>query len=129
MATNAILSDETNIESIVKSMPANLSVPKLGEERRWQAVLARDSSLDGKFVFGVSSTGVFCRPSCPSRRPRRENVSFFEHATAAEKAGYRACLRCRPKAVDANPQSALVRAICRYIEQHLEDRLTLSLLA
>ena len=129
MATNAILSDETNIESIVKSMPANLSVPKLGEERRWQAVLARDSSLDGKFVFGVSSTGVFCRPSCPSRRPRRENVSFFEHATAAEKAGYRACLRCRPKAVDANPQSALVRAICRYIEQHLEDRLPLSLLA
>ena len=124
MATNAILSKEANIESTVKFTPANLS-----EGRRWQAVLERDSSLDGKFVFGVSSTGVFCRPSCPSRRPRRENVSFFEHATAAEKAGYRACLRCRPKAVDANPQSALVRAMCRYIEQHIEDRLTLSLLA
>ncbi|MFI5096009.1 MAG: bifunctional DNA-binding transcriptional regulator/O6-methylguanine-DNA methyltransferase Ada [Candidatus Acidiferrales bacterium] len=97
--------------------------------RRWQAVLDRDGSLDGTFVFGVSSTGIFCRPSCPAKRPRRENVSFFDHALQAEQAGYRACLRCRPKAVDGNPQSALVRALCRYIEQHIEDRLTLSLLA
>ena len=104
------------------------------EGRRWQAVVDRDGSLDGTFVFGVSSTGIFCRPSCPAKRPRRENVSFFDHAHQAERAGYRACLRCRPKAVDGNPQSALVRAICRYIEQHIvdqhiEDRLTLSLLA
>ncbi len=111
----------------MNSTPAKLS--PLGDAQRWQAVLERDSSLDGTFVFGVSSTGIFCRPSCPSRRPRRENVSFFEHAAAAEREGYRACLRCRPKAVDANPQSAMVRAICRYIEQHIEDRLTLSLLA
>ncbi len=97
--------------------------------RRWQAVADRDSALDGTFVFGVSSTGIFCRPSCPAKRPRRENVSFFGHALEAEQAGYRACLRCRPKAVDGNPQSALVHAMCRYIEQHLEDRLTLSLLA
>jgi len=110
-------------------------------DRRWQAVVNRDGSLDGRFVFGVSSTGIFCRPSCPAKRPRRENVSFFDHALQAEQAGYRACLRCRPKAVDGNPQSALVRSICRYIEQHIlaqhiedqhlqkEDRLTLSLLA
>ena len=98
-------------------------------ERRWQAVVDRDRSLDGSFVFGVTSTGVFCRPSCPAKRPRRENVRFFDHPTAAEQAGYRACLRCRPKAADGNPQSALVRAVCRYIEQHIEDRLTLSLLA
>ncbi|MFZ0800310.1 MAG: bifunctional DNA-binding transcriptional regulator/O6-methylguanine-DNA methyltransferase Ada [Terriglobales bacterium] len=97
--------------------------------RRWQAVVNRDGSLDGTFVFGVSSTGIFCRPSCPARRPRRQNVSFFDHALQAEQAGYRACLRCRPKAVDGNPQSALVRAMCRYIEQHIEDRITLSLLA
>jgi AraC family transcriptional regulator of adaptative response/methylated-DNA-[protein]-cysteine methyltransferase len=112
----------------------NSTPPNLSEARRWQAVLERDSSLDGTFVFGVSSTGIFCRPSCPARRPRRENVRFFDHATAAEQAGYRACLRCRPKAVDGNPQSALVRAVCRYIErhvvdQHIEDRLTLSGLA
>ncbi len=97
--------------------------------RRWQAVVARDALLDGAFVFGVSSTGIFCRPSCPAKRPRRENVRFFDHPLEAEQAGYRACLRCRPKAVDGNPQSALVRAICRYIERHMEDRLTLSLLS
>ena len=99
------------------------------DRRRWQAVLDRDNSLDGNFVFGVSSTGVFCRPSCPAKRPRRENVKFFEHALQAEQAGYRACLRCRPKAADGNPRSALVRAMCRYIEQHIEDRLTLGMLA
>ena len=99
------------------------------KQRRWQAVVDRDTSLDGAFVFGVSSTGIFCRPSCPAKRPRHENVSFYNDALQAEQAGYRACLRCRPKAVDGNPQSALVRAMCRYIEQHIEDRLTLSLLA
>jgi AraC family transcriptional regulator, regulatory protein of adaptative response / methylated-DNA-[protein]-cysteine methyltransferase len=120
MTTNAILSENTNIE---------LGEMNATSERRWLAVAKRDSSLDGTFVFGVSSTGVFCRPSCPARRPRRENVRFFDNATAAERAGYRACLRCRPKAVDGNPQSALVRGVCRYIEQHMEDRLTLGGLA
>jgi len=99
------------------------------DDRRWQAVVNRDGSLDGTFVFGVTSTGIFCRPSCPAKRPRPENVQFYDHALQAEQAGYRACLRCRPKAVDGNPQSALVRALCRYIEQHIEDRLTLRLLA
>jgi len=103
-------------------------VMKLNEETRWQGVLTRDASLDGTFVFGVSSTGVFCRPSCPARRPRRENVRFFDRPLDAERAGYRACLRCRPKAADGNPQSALVHAVCRYIEQHMEDRITLSAL-
>ena len=119
MATNAILSEEEAMKR----------TPQQDSASRWQAVVDRDSSLDGTFVFGVSSTGIFCRPSCPAKRPRRENVSFFDHALQAEQAGYRACLRCRPKAVDGNPQSALVRAMCRYIEQHIEDRLTLSLLA
>jgi AraC family transcriptional regulator of adaptative response/methylated-DNA-[protein]-cysteine methyltransferase len=119
MATNAILSEEEAMKRTSQQDPA----------RRWQAVVDRDSSLDGTFVFGVSSTGIFCRPSCPAKRPRRQNVSFFDHALEAEQAGYRACLRCRPKAVDGNPQSAMVRAMCRYIEQHIEDRLTLSLLA
>jgi AraC family transcriptional regulator, regulatory protein of adaptative response / methylated-DNA-[protein]-cysteine methyltransferase len=121
MTTNAILSENKVIQQA--------DPMKLDEHCRWQAVAHRDSSLDGAFVFGVSSTGIFCRPSCPAKRPRRENVRFFDHALAAERAGYRACLRCRPKAVDGNPQDALVRAICRYIERHIEDRLTLSLLA
>ena len=66
-------------------------------ENQWQAVLARDANQDGSFVFAVSSTGIYCRPSCPSRRPRRENVTFFRKPDEAEKAGYRACLRCRPE--------------------------------
>ena len=139
MTTNAILSEQETIESTMKSSPTKPNNAKLGETKldggklsdasRWQAVVERDRSLDGVFVFAVSSTGVFCRPSCPARRPQRQNVQFFEHATAAEQAGYRACLRCRPKAVDGNPQSALVRAMCRYIEQNIEDRLTLGVLA
>jgi AraC family transcriptional regulator of adaptative response/methylated-DNA-[protein]-cysteine methyltransferase len=128
MAANAILSQEEAMKRTSQRALEQI------EARRWQAVVDRDGSLDGTFVFGVSSTGIFCRPSCPANRPRRENVSFFDHAHQAERAGYRACLRCRPNAVDGNPQSALVRAICRYIEQHIvdqhiEDRLTLSLLA
>src|SRR5271154_1786136 len=84
------------------------------ENRRWQAVEARDASQDGSFVFAVSSTGVYCRPSCPSRRPRRENVAFFRSPDEAEKAGYRACLRCRPKSAGHGGAEA-ARAICRYI--------------
>jgi AraC family transcriptional regulator of adaptative response/methylated-DNA-[protein]-cysteine methyltransferase len=117
MATNAILTEE-----VMKTSTTT-------DDRRWQAVLARDASLDGAFVFAVSSTGVFCRPSCPSRRARRENVRFFDRAGDAEHAGFRACLRCRPKAADGNPQAALVRAVCRYIEQNIEDRITLGHLA
>jgi len=69
--------------------------------------------------------GVYCRPSCPARRPRRENVQFFLAPDQAEKAGYRACLRCRPKSVSGNAESDEVKAICRFIEQHLDEPLTL----
>ena len=130
MATNAILAQDTAMKRNPK--PPTTAAPV--EAGRWQAVLDRDASQDGAFVFAVSSTGIFCRPSCPAKRPRRENVSFFRGALAAERAGFRACLRCHPKAVDGNPQSTLVRAVCRYIEQHIvdqhiENRLTLRLLA
>ena len=96
------------------------------DDRRWQAVLARDGANDGKFVFAVSSTGVYCRPSCPSKRPRRENVTFFSRPQEAESAGFRECLRCRPKAVDGNPRQAMVKAVCRFLEQHLDEPITLS---
>jgi AraC family transcriptional regulator of adaptative response/methylated-DNA-[protein]-cysteine methyltransferase len=95
-------------------------------EDQWQAVLNRDASRDGKFVFAVSSTGVYCRPSCPSRRPRRENVTFFGKPDDAEKAGYRACLRCRPRATGGNAQMEMVKAVCRYIEQRLDEPITLA---
>ncbi|MGO8797281.1 MAG: bifunctional DNA-binding transcriptional regulator/O6-methylguanine-DNA methyltransferase Ada [Candidatus Sulfotelmatobacter sp.] len=98
------------------------------DDPRWSAVVARDSEHDGEFVFAVASTGVYCRPSCPARRPRRENVQFFTRPEHAEKAGFRACLRCRPRALSGNPQSDFAKEICRYIEQHLDEPMTLELL-
>jgi len=101
----------------------------LTNEQQWQAVVARDASHDGQFVFAVSSTGVFCRPSCAARRPRRENVQFYKRPEDAERAGYRACLRCKPKSTASNPQTTMVRAVCRFIEQHLDEPLTLPQIA
>ena len=72
---------------------------------RWQAVLGRDPAADGVFYYGVRSTGVYCRPTCPSRRPRRDNVAFFGTPEAAERAGFRACQRCHPTAVSAQQQA------------------------
>ena len=118
MTTNAILAEE------MQTMP--LPTPAHEEEDvRWQAVLARDAARDGQFVFAVASTGVYCRPSCAARRPRRENVQFFPIPEAAERAGYRACLRCRPRSFSGSPELKMVRAICRYIEQHLDEPVTL----
>src|SRR5215471_19950170 len=103
-----------------------LEMTALTDDSRWQAVLDRDGASDGKFVFAVSSTGVYCRPSCPSKRPRRENVSFYRHSLEAERAGFRECLRFRPKAIGGNPREQLVQAVCRYIEQHLDEPVTLA---
>lgn len=99
------------------------------QNKWWEAVVARDSNQDGDFLFAVSTTGVYCRPSCPAKRPRRENVTFFRHPEEAEKAGYRACLRCKPKSIAGNPQTATVKEMCRYIEQHLDEPVTLQKLS
>ena len=86
-------------------------------DRLWHAVVTRDARFDGRFVFAVSSTKVYCRPSCPSRRPRRERVSFFVKAEAAEEAGFRACLRCKPNNNNAvDPQLALVQRVCHLLD-------------
>lgn len=88
-----------------------------GDEDRWQAVLARDASVDGTFVLGVKSTGIYCRPSCPARKPLRKNVSFYATCSAAEAAGFRPCKRCRPNvASDADGHAPKVAAACRLIE-------------
>jgi AraC family transcriptional regulator, regulatory protein of adaptative response / methylated-DNA-[protein]-cysteine methyltransferase len=103
-----------------------MEMADLTDDSRWQAVLAREAASDGKFVFAVSSTGVYCRPSCPSKRPRRENVKFFRHVHEAERAGFRECLRCRPRSLAANPRQDLVKRICRHIEQHVDAAITLA---
>ena len=92
-------------------------VPDLSAERRWRAVLARDRRYDGAFVYAVRSTGIYCRPSCASRKPRRAQVAFFPVPEAAERAGFRACRRCHPGAASpADPRIALVRSVCRVID-------------
>jgi AraC family transcriptional regulator of adaptative response/methylated-DNA-[protein]-cysteine methyltransferase len=103
----------------------HVSGDRANDQQLWDAVAARQSSQDGKFVFAVSTTGIYCRPSCPARRPQRANVTFFLRPEQAEKAGFRACLRCHPRLLSGNPQSDAVRAICRYIEQHLDEPVTL----
>src|ERR1700729_559813 len=91
-------------------------VPPHAEER-WQAVKRRDPAFDGKFLFAVRTTGVYCRPSCASRPAKRENVTFFETGAQAEKAGYRACKRCRPDQLGApDPQMQAVKRACKRIE-------------
>ncbi len=94
---------------------------------RWDAVQRRDASHDGTWVYAVTTTGVFCRPSCPSRRPRPEHVRFFDTTDAAARAGFRPCLRCRPLHPSTRQvQTALMIDLCRYIETHLDEPLTLA---
>jgi AraC family transcriptional regulator, regulatory protein of adaptative response / methylated-DNA-[protein]-cysteine methyltransferase len=105
MATMAVTSDDLN------AIPSSVA---------WRAVERRDASYDGRFVYAVRSTGVFCKPSCPSRRALRANVEFFSTTAAAERAGFRACRRCRP-----TDESAIHPAIERaraYLDAHA-DRL------
>jgi len=94
--------------------------------RKWRSVLARDATADGKFVYAVRTTGIYCRPSCPSRRPRPESVEFYSAPAAAERAGFRPCKRCTPHQPDR--QRAAMLAACRYIDAHCDERLTLKTL-
>lgn len=95
----------------------------------WQAVCARDATQDGHFVFAVRSTGIFCRPSCPARRPRRDNVSFHTDAASASAAGFRPCKRCSPQGQSPAEQlDQLVIAACQLLERS-EHNLTLEQLA
>ena len=82
----------------------------LTDEQRWTIALAKDRRYDGQFVTGVHSTGIYCRPSCPARAPKRENVRFYASPAEAEAAGLRACKRCLPNAV-ARDESAVRAAI------------------
>jgi AraC family transcriptional regulator of adaptative response/methylated-DNA-[protein]-cysteine methyltransferase len=96
----------------------------------WAAVTARDKTADGRFLYAVKRPGVYCRPSCPSRLPKRANVSFFATADAAEAAGYRACLRCRPRAISGtDPATDVIVAIARHIDAHADADLPLAVLA
>lgn len=88
----------------------------------FQAVLERNANFDGAFVFAVRSTKIYCRPSCPSRRPKPENISFYTNFNEAEAAGFRACLRCRPKdGANDDSQRESIQKICRLIEENEDE--------
>lgn len=93
------------------------ATPLLDDDARWAAVVRRDRAADGTFVYSVRTTGIYCRPSCAARLARRENVAFHIDCAAAERAGFRACKRCRPQQMSpAAHQAALVAAACRALE-------------
>ena len=99
----------------------------MNESSAWESVLQRDPTADDRFLYGVTTTGIYCRPSCPSKRPRRDNVAFFSSAEAAERAGFRACRRCRPNRAKL-PDRAIAAAreyIERYLAEGGDDRITL----
>src|SRR4051812_39445252 len=97
----------------------------LAAQEHWRAVVERDGRFDGVLFYGVRSTHIYCKPSCPSRRPRPERVQFFFAPIEAESAGFRACKRCRPTHAPADTHLAMVRSVCRHIEENLEGSLTL----
>jgi AraC family transcriptional regulator of adaptative response/methylated-DNA-[protein]-cysteine methyltransferase len=105
-----------------------MNIHQPAADQLWNAVLARDVTAD--FLYGVRSTGVYCKPSCPSRRPRRDSVSFFSSPEVAEIAGYRECRRCRPRQGKTAPAGlAQVRDACTFIAEHSDRPITLAQLA
>jgi AraC family transcriptional regulator of adaptative response/methylated-DNA-[protein]-cysteine methyltransferase len=99
------------------------------DDSRWLAVAARERRADGQFVYAVSSTGIYCRPSCASRRPRRDRVAFFDTPEGAAREGYRACLRCRPdEAAAVDPWIDKIRRACVYLA-NVDGRVSLARLA
>jgi AraC family transcriptional regulator of adaptative response/methylated-DNA-[protein]-cysteine methyltransferase len=109
-------------------MPAESS--KIDQELFWEAIERRDHTFDGKFFFGVVTTGVYCRPSCACRRPLRKNVRFYPNIVSAEHAGLRACRRCRPNEPAQDWQRAeRIRQVAAYIQDHFDQPLPLALLA
>ncbi|HSA61466.1 MAG TPA: bifunctional DNA-binding transcriptional regulator/O6-methylguanine-DNA methyltransferase Ada [Nitrospiraceae bacterium] len=104
-------------------------MPPVDATLAWRAVLNHDRRCDGAFVYAVSSTNVYCRPSCPSRRPARRHVTFFKSPQLAEAAGFRACLRCRPHLSHHSGTEQRVEQARRYLDAHTDEPITLRQLA
>jgi AraC family transcriptional regulator of adaptative response/methylated-DNA-[protein]-cysteine methyltransferase len=99
------------------------------DDTRWTAVLGRDTTQDGRFVYAVASTKIYCRPSCPSRRPARRQVRFYTDPAAAEAAGYRACRRCEPATSGPTEATRRVLEARAYIDAHPDEPVTLEQLS
>ncbi len=109
--------------------PHSLSPTDLTDDARWDGVLRKDASLDGQYLFAVKTTGIYCRPSCSSRTPKRVNVEFYTSAQAARTDGYRACLRCAPDGLSKRQlQTQAILQVCRSIEVS-QEKISLTNLA
>jgi len=95
------------------------------DTEKWKAVIERDESKDGLFVFAVRSTGIYCKPSCPARHPNMDQVLFFSQPVEAESSGFRACRRCHPRDAKRSTKAQLIERTCKYIEANLDEKLTL----
>ena len=108
-------------------------MPTSNDTKLWNAVVTRDTSDTGEFFYAVKTTGVYCRPTCASRRPLRKNVEFFATTAEAREGGYRACKRCRPDEAAASrsvsPINAVVHELARQIEANPEQPFRLAQLA
>jgi AraC family transcriptional regulator of adaptative response/methylated-DNA-[protein]-cysteine methyltransferase len=102
----------------------NTPLQNLTDDQRWQAVRMKDRSFDGAFVTAVRTTGIYCRPSCPARAPQRQNITFYLSPSEAEAHGFRPCKRCSPNTQAY--EAEVVERVCRHIEAHLDERLTLN---
>ena len=105
---------------------AMATVTRLDPDTAWAAFMRRDRSWDGRVIGGVKTTGIYCKPSCPAKRPKREHVDFFATAEEARAAGFRACLRCKPDEVGRD-REAVAQAV--KIIEAAEEPLALSELA
>ena len=95
-------------------------------EEMWQAVLRNDAEYDGIFFYAVKTTGIYCRPSCKSRPPKRENICFFENSEQARQAGFRPCKRCRSDLIDYQPMKQIAEHVKRKIETLYREQAKLS---
>lgn len=119
------------IEAMNRQSEVEMQHPAtLSEQERWEAIARRDPAYDGRFWYGVRTTGIYCRPSCASRQPKRENVEFFALPAAAREMGFRPCRRCRPDEVKIhNLQAELVQRICRLLDANLAESPDLAFLS
>ena len=90
------------------------------KDEMYEAVISNDADYDGLFFYGVKSTGVFCRPSCPSKKPLRENLCFFQNAEEAKKAGFRPCKRCRSDLLSYRPMKEIADRVKKHLDQMYE---------
>ena len=90
-----------------------------------EAVYNRNGEFDDIFLYSVSSTMIYCKPSCPSKKPREENIAFFDSSAEAEESGYRACKRCEPGKSEHSLKEDFMESVTDFIDNNLDDRLTL----